>query len=627
MPATDYFVFYPHPVYPTELGFTATDDNNSTLATLLKDALKDRMNAVFASHFDPADYTFYQPNDLTIDPYTTLYERARQWLREHHEEPECKLLRTENVRDIFSEGVVSRNVHLLLVTSEILESLDDVGELGINSRKAIQQREEEANSTRRLLPAPSDGVKSEGVQKVVGNLNNHFHAGRPDDNYGPSVALFHPTLGLLAYHLRHIDRDIPMVEPSDYDYRTTHLFMVQALRSYETEELRVSAIRDSLKALLGRKLTWDERHSGIHPDAVFGGSPPFGILEVKNEVGLGGDASLQAGLRYARIVTNDTDKLVRRRLRRSNYPAILISSMGDLLEIEIAVYTDGPYTETIFSERLRLDSHRNENVVRIARAFKAVQFATDGLSKFYAKIDSQPHVDSVVAHLFPSPLPVPSYEDSVPSVTFTNRMSRAGEPYLMARSTEQRRSGIYIATLSKPSGADDAPNQEFEVVVKFTADYNAEAHRILADAGFAPVLHACVPVCDRLLMVVMDRVDGEMLWTYEHKSELVPHSVYADVKTAIERLHQHDLVFGDLRAPNILCVRTSGGAGSGDHWRAMLIDFDWVGTDGKSFYPAILNDQLPDWAPGMRRRGLMRKAHDLDMLKRVKKLCQPNPDA
>ncbi|KZT70229.1 hypothetical protein DAEQUDRAFT_213273 [Daedalea quercina L-15889] len=40
----------------------------------------------------------------------------------------------------------------------------------------------------------------------------------------------------------------------------------------------------------------------------------------------------------------------------------------------------------------------------------------------------------------------------------------------LARSTEQRRSGIYIATLFKPSGADDAPNQELEVVVKSTAD-------------------------------------------------------------------------------------------------------------------------------------------------------------
>ena len=51
-----------------------------------------------------------------------------------------------------------------------------------------------------------------------------------------------------------------------------------------------------------------------------------------------------------------------------------------------------------------------------------------------------------------------------------------------------------------------------EVVVKFTARCHAEAHRLLAAKGFAPVLHACVPVCGDLLMVVMDRIHGGPAW-------------------------------------------------------------------------------------------------------------------
>jgi hypothetical protein len=43
-------------------------------------------------------------------------------------------------------------------------------------------------------------------------------------------------------------------------------------------------------------------------------------------------------------------------------------------------------------------------------------------------------------------------------------------------------------------------------VVKFTAQYHPEAHHLLAAEGLAPVLHACVPVCGGLFMVVMDRV-------------------------------------------------------------------------------------------------------------------------
>ncbi|KAH9927657.1 uncharacterized protein B0H18DRAFT_283188 [Fomitopsis serialis] len=254
--------------------------------------------------------------------------------------------------------------------------------------------------------------------------------------------------------------------------------------------------------------------------------------------------------------------------------------MGDLLEIGIAMYTDGPYTDCVFSERLRLDFHRNENVLRVARAFKAVQLAVSDLRAFYARLDAAPPNPPIsIAHLFPSPLPDPSWKDSIPSLTFTHRMSRAGQLYLMAESPDRRSSCIYVATMPKSlaSGAGDTADGEVEVLVKFTASYNEEAHRILAAAGLAPNLHACIPVYDRLFMIVMDRVHGEMAWSFEQRKELLPYSIYADVKTAINLLHDKNLVFGDLRSPNIMCVRRSDGDGSDERWNAMLIDFDWAG--------------------------------------------------
>lgn len=53
---------------------------------------------------------------------------------------------------------------------------------------------------------------------------------------------------------------------------------------------------------------------------------------------------------------------------------------------------------------------------------------------------------------------------------------------------------IYIATLN---GTDR------EVIVKFTARYNEMAHRILADAEFAPKLHFCGRFVGGLYMAVM----------------------------------------------------------------------------------------------------------------------------
>ncbi|PCH39620.1 hypothetical protein WOLCODRAFT_141337 [Wolfiporia cocos MD-104 SS10] len=217
----------------------------------------------------------------------------------------------------------------------------------------------------------------------------------------------------------------------------------------------------------------------------------------------------------------------------------------------------------------------------------------------------------------------------MPSLSFMDRLSRTGKLYLLAESPDERRSGLYLATMSKSRGADgpaprDTPDGQVEVVVKFTANYNADAHRVLAAAGLAPALHACIPVCGRLYMVVMDRVHGEMAWDAEERGALLPHTVYEDVRAALDLLHQHDLVFGDLRTPNVMVVPGAGGLASDEGSRAMLIDFDWVGTHGITRYPAILNDELSVSALAVQRRVIMYKEHDLAMLEKFKQVCYPN---
>lgn len=172
------------------------------------------------------------------------------------------------------------------------------------------EREMEVRRIRESFPAPSAGVKSfSGVQMVVNDNADNFHAGRPASNHGPPVALFDPTLGLLAYYLSHLDDDIPEIEPNHLQIGAVHMFMEQALRSYENENKRLTAIEKSLQQAIGIDMTWKQSICGIIPDAVFGGTLPYGVMEVKNEAGLEGDASLQAGLSYARIVMNGQDKV------------------------------------------------------------------------------------------------------------------------------------------------------------------------------------------------------------------------------------------------------------------------------------------------------------------------------
>ncbi|KAJ7761882.1 hypothetical protein DFH07DRAFT_679814, partial [Mycena maculata] len=85
----------------------------------------------------------------------------------------------------------------------------------------------------------------------------------------------------------------------------------------------------------------------------------------------------------------------------------------------------------------------------------------------------------------------------------------------------------------------------------------------------------------------------------------LPHSVLEDVRRAIEVLHRHNIVFGDLRLPNIM-VRQHGS-------RSPCVDFDWAAIAGQGRYPATISD-LDVWAPTVVPYGVMEKEHDLHLL-------------
>ena len=301
--------------------------------------------------------------------------------------------------------------------------------------------------------------------------------------------------------------------------------------------------------------------------------------------------------------------------------------MGNLLEIGVAAYIDGPYYNLLFSERLYLGFYAERNLLRLARAFAATRQVLTELRTLYS---AAPPAQVSIEHLFPSPTPVPTYDGHVPSLTFTNRLSRLGEPVILAGDESTRQSGIYLATMTRPLSADeedavmsssvDIDADTSKVVVKFTAQYDPNAHRLLANEGFAPALHACVPVCGGLFMVAMDFVCGQTAWKATQQSKL-PYDIYKDIETAISLLHSHDFVFCDLRTPNIMVVPESD-PDSRPH--GMLIDFDCVGIYDMGRYPASLNDDLPEFgSSGIQRYGTMNKAHNVVMLSRFKDLCHP----
>jgi len=162
---------------------------------------------------------------------------------------------------------------------------------------------------------------------------------------------------------------------------------------------------------------------------------------------------------------------------------------------------------------------------------------------------------------------------------------------------------MYIATLS---------DTDQEVIVKFTAHYNLEAHRLLAKVGFVLTLRFCECVIGDLYMVVMDCVDGKSIWQLQEDKIPVPEIVARSVTDAIELLHENDTVFGDLWDQNILYDASKA--------CVVLVDFGWSRKDGESRYPATLNPSNT-WVEDVSPYSIMHKAHDLWQLEQLIALC------
>ena len=146
------------------------------------------------------------------------------------------------------------------------------------------------------------------------------------------------------------------------------------------------------------------------------------------------------------------------------------------------------------------------------------------------------------------------------------------------------------------------------IVVKFAQTYGEQAHRLLAQQQMAPQLYYCGRVgedagYDNLKLVVMEYVKGETAADRYHDQPL-PTNVIEQLSAALDILHSHNLVFGDLRKPNIM-IRSDN--------VTQLVDFDWSGVHDQARYPVHLSRDVK-WPEGVDSYRTLSKQHDRDML-------------
>ena len=105
-------------------------------------------------------------------------------------------------------------------------------------------------------------------------------------------------------------------------------------------------------------------------------------------------------------------------------------------------------------------------------------------------------------------------------------------------------------------------------------------------------------------MVVMEYIDGDTLGKAMPKmNEETMKRVQSEVRRALELLHRHGLVFGDLRLPNIMITKDG---------QVKLIDFNWAGEVGQAKYPLLISQEIA-WPKGVEPLAVMKQEHDLDM--------------
>lgn len=240
-----------------------------------------------------------------------------------------------------------------------------------------------------------------------------------------------------------------------------------------------------------------------------------------------------------------------------------------------------------------LDSALNEpHILRVARSFYALNKGLANLEAYYKTVPTRSVLPAETRY-FPS---ITAYPNGNESVHFT---------YVGFLEDGPDCTTLRAHTLTDPKR---------DVVVKFVDRYGERAHRLLADHGLAPKLLYCGsphlkdkdPSYDSLSMIVMGFVEGKTL----EKSKIdrnTAEMVRSEVKRALELLHSHELVFGDLRSPNVMVTKEV---------EVNLIDFNWAGEKGQAKYPCLISPRI-FWPTGVEPLAVIEIDHDWQMLKQM----------
>jgi len=299
-------------------------------------------------------------------------------------------------------------------------------------------------------------------------------------------------------------------------------------------------------------------------------------------------------------------------------PVFLLAISGPRLMVGGAVFAN-EFIAQEFTDYLTLGSHPTDfdgGVRRIAQVLVTLRECIQDLDSFYGDlkyIRKEPAVN--LAPVRKSGVPRLQSIDLIPQYIPENPLGRWVPPYhtkfevgdtrysltyerpLESEGTTTR--GPFMASMKSSSGGADKL-----VVVKFTRVYCPEAHALLAKMSLAPKLfyHECIA---GVHFVVMEHLNATEVTDDQLVGERGAEHIES-LRRAVKALHDKELVFGDLRSPNILIAEDG----------LKLVDFDWTGKQGRVCYPVDISSKIP-WPEGVFGGGKIKAEHDKEWFRRL----------
>ncbi|KDR71453.1 hypothetical protein GALMADRAFT_253758 [Galerina marginata CBS 339.88] len=241
--------------------------------------------------------------DVPLFPRETLQSRSLQWL---HEQPEGSQMNDmKKLSFVFPHGPhkcdhLNLKLDIIVADAEVLEMVDGLGDPYDVYKRWVKKALNECLNNRLSLPSPSDLVKDPRRLKMVfGGEEPDIHVGRPG---GAPAVIFSPVLAALQQSFD----DLEKVDVSEGEAFLAANYIRCATKFYDREDLRQEAIKELVNAALGGADEWgisiDKAPvNDVAPDCYWWYDMfVILVLELKDSLGLSGDALSQAVLDYTR---------------------------------------------------------------------------------------------------------------------------------------------------------------------------------------------------------------------------------------------------------------------------------------------------------------------------------------